>query len=112
MNEPNIDCVGEGNANFVTLHDLNLIECSFTNSQKFEDFLVSIESSMYLTRLHLYFPKFKEEAVIKQRLFDIIKTKPIQKLELLIYYHNATIVDMKTLDGLFDALSHRKLEHL
>ena len=37
-----IDYIGEGNANFTTLHDLNLEDCTFTNSQKFEDFLVLI----------------------------------------------------------------------
>ncbi len=84
MKEPNIDCVGEGNANFVTCHDLHLEYCSFTNSQKFEDFLVSLESSVYLTRLHLLGLKFEEEAVLNQRLLDIIKSSPIKTVELTI----------------------------
>ncbi len=49
----NIDYLGEGNANFSTCHDLDLAGCSFTNKQKFEDFLVALESSAYLTSLRL-----------------------------------------------------------
>ena len=49
----NFDCLGEGNANFSTCHDLDLSYCNFTNKEKFEDFLVSLESSLFLTRLRL-----------------------------------------------------------
>ena len=49
----NLDCLGEGKANYSTCHDLDLDNCEFTNQQKFEKFLVSLESSMYLTRLRL-----------------------------------------------------------
>ena len=49
----NFDYLGEGNTNFSTCHDLDLSFCKFTNKQKFEDFLVSLESSTYLTSLSL-----------------------------------------------------------
>ena len=49
----NFDCLSEGKANFSTCHDLNLFNCMFTNQQKFEDFLLSLESSKYLARLKL-----------------------------------------------------------
>ena len=73
----NFDYFGEGNANFSTCHDLNLDYCEFTNKQKFEDFLVSLESSAYLTSLRLWYLNFQEKAVLNQRLWDIIKCNPI-----------------------------------
>ena len=72
----NVDCLGEGNANFSTCHDLDLSSCKFTNKEKFEDFLVSLESSLFLTRLRLELG-FEEEAVINQRLVDIMRSSPI-----------------------------------
>ncbi len=73
----NFDYFGEGNANFSTCHDLNLHGCSFTNKQKFENFLVSLESSSYLTSLRFYDLKFQEKAVLNKRLWDIVKCNPI-----------------------------------
>ena len=73
----NFDYFGEGNANFSTCHDLNLEDCKFTNKQKFEDFLVALESSAYLTSLRFYDLRFKEKAVLNQRLWDIVKCNPI-----------------------------------
>ena len=73
----NFDFLGEGNANFSTCHDLDLSSCKFTNKEKFEDFLVSLESSLFLTRLRLWRLEFEEKAVINQRLVDIMRSSPI-----------------------------------
>ena len=74
----NVDCLSEGKANFSTCHDLNLFDCAFTNQQKFEDFLLSLESSKYLARLKLWGLRFQEEGVLlNQRLVDIIQSNPI-----------------------------------
>jgi len=75
--DENFDCLGEGNANFSTCHDLDLSSCKFTNKEKFEDFLVSLESSLFLTRLRLWRLEFEEKAVINQRLVDIMRSSPI-----------------------------------
>ena len=76
-NPPNIDYLGEGNANFSTCHDLDLEYCKFTNKQKFEDFLVALESSSYLTSLRLWWLKFQEKTILNQRIWDIVKCNPI-----------------------------------
>ena len=77
-NYKNFDCLGEGKANFSTCHDLNLTYCKFTNQQKFEDFLLSLESSKYLARLKLWGLGFQEEGVLlNQRLVDLIQSNPI-----------------------------------
>ena len=73
---------------------------------------MSLESSVYLTRLRLKWLKFEEEGVLNQRLLDIIKSKPIQKLELEIYSSGGMIIDMNTLDGIFNALNNGNLEYL
>ena len=74
----NFDYLGEGKANFSTCHDLNLSLCKFTNQQKFEDFLLSLESSKYLATLKLDDLYFQEEGVLlNQRLVDIIQSNPI-----------------------------------
>ncbi len=86
--------------------------CSFTNSQKFEDFLVSLESSVYLTRLYLCLLKFEEEAVLNERLLNIIKYSPLKKLELKVYSSYGTIVDMKTLKDFFNGLNNGNLEYI
>ncbi len=71
------DYLGEGNANFSTCHDLDLSYCYFTNKQKFEDFLVSLESSAFLTSLRFSGLKFNQEIVLNQRFFDVVKCNPI-----------------------------------
>ena len=73
---------------------------------------MALESSVYLTRLRLSDLKFGEEGVFNQRLLDIIKSKPIQKLELYIRSSEGMIIAMNTLDGIFNALNNRNLEYL
>ena len=61
------DCLGEENANFATCHDIDLENCEFTK-EKFEAFLVSLESTTYLTRLRLWGCEFEKKANINQIL--------------------------------------------
>ena len=56
--------------------------------------------------------KYKEEAVLNQRLLDIIKYSPLKKLELVIWSSRGTIVDLKTLEGIFNAVNNGYLEYL
>ena len=90
--------------------------CSFSNKDAFEKFLGRFQQKEYVTRMRLdnLYSKATEETVLSPHVAEIINYSPLKHLHINISRSSISkiIIDAKTLETLFSALSTNKLEYL
>lgn len=82
------------------LHDIESdYMCEFENEQAFDEVLLSLKQSTFLTRLKLNHIKFQNESILNQKLLGIIEHSPLRIIDLTILEseYSKIIIDIEKL---------------